>query len=194
MNKADIFLNVPFDNRYRPLFIALITGVLAHGGNPRCVLELPASRDRLTRLKKLIRQCPVSFHDLSRVQSTRLPKHGLVPRFNMPFELGLSVMAGGHFFVLEERPHRLQLSLSDLNGYDPLVHEGRPELLLARICDALSSPNHRPSVKQLIEVFERIRRGVLHRARTHGTDIYTRTAFSELIAVAGTECHDAGLL
>jgi hypothetical protein len=192
MNRGDVFLNVPFDDNYRRLFVALVTGILAHGGTPRCVLELPASRDRLTRLRKLVKQCLISFHDLSRVQTTRT-NHGLVPRFNMPFELGLSVMAGGRFFVLEERPHRFQVSLSDLNGYDPLIHNGRP-VLLSRVCDALSSPKHRPTVRQLAEVSRRIHRGVMYQARTHGTDIFTRSGFLNLIAVAGTECQKAGLL
>jgi hypothetical protein len=194
MNRSEVFLNVPFDNDYRSLFVALVTGVLAHGGKPRCVLELPASRDRLTRLKQLVKQCPVSFHDLSRVKATHTNSHGFVPRFNMPFELGLSVMAGGRFFVLEEKSHRLQVSLSDLNGYDPLIHNGKPEVLLSRLCDALSSPKHRPTVRQLVDVFRRIQRGVKYRARTHGTDIFTRSAFLDLISVSGTECHNAGLL
>jgi len=50
----------------------------------------------------------------------------------MPFELGLAVALSlsesrrqRHGFVLlESKRFRLQRSLSDMNGYDPLIHHG----------------------------------------------------------------------
>jgi len=56
----------------------------------------------------------------------------MVPRFNMPFELGLAIAISNFdrhvprhgLVVLEEKAHRLQLTLSDLNGLDPQVHGG----------------------------------------------------------------------
>jgi len=50
----------------------------------------------------------------------------------MPFELGLAVAIArqmrnesAHAFVLlESRPFRLQRSLSDMNGFDPKIHNG----------------------------------------------------------------------
>jgi hypothetical protein len=90
LNQRSVFLNVPFDQKYQPLFVALIAGLTGIGCTPRCVLEVPSSRDRLDRLVRLIGTCGASVHDLSRVELTRRPFR--VPRFNMPFELGLTYM------------------------------------------------------------------------------------------------------
>ena len=48
----------------------------------------PADPESLERLFELIERCAFSVHDLSRVElSLHRPR---VPRFNMPFELGLA--------------------------------------------------------------------------------------------------------
>ncbi len=195
MSATDVFLNVPFDKRYRPLFLALVAGVVAHGGIPRCVLELPASRNRLERLKALIRGCAISFHDLSRVQASRTP-HGSTPRFNMPFELGLSLMSRQRpaFFILEERQYRLQATLSDLNGFDPLIHGGDPIALLRKMRDALRSPRHRPTHDELSGVFDRVKRSIYADLRRTGADFYSRATFLEIITATVDECCRAGLL
>jgi hypothetical protein len=83
LRRRSVFLNIPFDTSYEPLFIALISALVAIGRTPRCVLEVPEQGEgRLRRIFDLIRRCHVSVHDLSRV--------GLPVRFNMPFELGLA--------------------------------------------------------------------------------------------------------
>src|SRR5437870_903348 len=81
-----VFLNCPFDSKYENLYLALIAGATALGLTQRCVLEIPTTAARLTRLVELISQRDYSIHDLSRVQlSGPAPR---CPRFNMPFELG----------------------------------------------------------------------------------------------------------
>jgi len=83
----------------------------------------------LDRIIRLLRSCRYSFHDLSRVSLDRHPP--ATPRFNMPFELGLAVTPSRstrhEWFVFEEQRHRLMKSLSDLNGTDPHIHDGKPE-------------------------------------------------------------------
>jgi hypothetical protein len=83
---------------------------------------------RLDQIQSLIHSCRYSIHDLSRVQLDR--RSPATPRFNMPFELGLTV---GHdtqpgsphtWFVFERISWRLQKSLSDLNGTDVYVYGG----------------------------------------------------------------------
>jgi hypothetical protein len=86
---SDVFINVPFDAEYENTFLALLASLVSLGLNPRCVLEVPPTIDRLRRLYSLIRSCPFSLHDLSRVQVGRTGPFR-VPRFNMPFELGLA--------------------------------------------------------------------------------------------------------
>src|SRR6185295_6928929 len=126
VDPKSVFLNVPFDEEYSPLFLALIAGLAALGRTPRCVLEVPSGgRNRLERIFGLIASCGASIHDLSRVT---LSDHLNVPRFNMPFELGiaysLSQLKPHSFFVFEEKAFRLQASLSDLSGHEGAEHEG----------------------------------------------------------------------
>jgi len=86
--RDSVFINVPFDKPRIPIYLGLISGIVALGLKPRCVLEIPPTHDRLRRLYQLIRGSRYSIHDLSRVQLSGSMR---VPRFNMPFELGLSV-------------------------------------------------------------------------------------------------------
>src|SRR5262245_52056237 len=84
----DVFLNVPFDTEYAPLFLALIAGLTALGRTPHCVLEVASGgRNRLERIFSLMESCDASIHDLSRITLSG-PQD--VPRFNMPFELGMA--------------------------------------------------------------------------------------------------------
>ena len=80
----------------------------------------------------LIRCCQYSIHDLS-MQS--LDTTSGLPRFNMAFELGLvigSINSGAEhaskkFLVFDSAPHRLDISCSDLKGYDGASHAGDPK-------------------------------------------------------------------
>lgn len=88
VDPKSVFLNVPFDTEYGPLFLALMAGLAGLGRTPRCVLEVSGGgRNRLERIFGLIARCGVSLHDLSRVS---LSGDLAVPRFNMPFELGIA--------------------------------------------------------------------------------------------------------
>jgi hypothetical protein len=151
-----VFLNVPFDQEYGPLFLALIAGLAALGRKPRCVLEVPSGgRNRLERIFGLIASCGASIHDLSRVT---LSDHLDVPRFNMPFELGIaysiSQMKPHSFFVLEEKAFRLQASLSDLSGHDPYIHDGSPSGVLRCVLDCFGAPSEAPRLP-VLEVLAR---------------------------------------
>ena len=86
---ANVFLNIPYDDRFKRFYLAYISGISAFGLVPRATLEIATSTRRLDRILKLISKCRVSLHDMSRVEIDRTPP--CTPRFNMPFELGLSV-------------------------------------------------------------------------------------------------------
>jgi hypothetical protein len=91
VDPLSVFLNVPFDTEYSSLFLALIAGLAGLGRVPRCVLEVESGgRNRLDRLFGLMATCGASIHDLSRVTLSGDLK---VPRFNMPFELGIHLRA-----------------------------------------------------------------------------------------------------
>ena len=100
----------------------------------------------------------------------------------MPFELGLAVEMSRHknhgWFVLEATPHRLQRSLSDLNGTDPLIHGGRPEGLLQVLADVFDRPR-KPRVP-LKTIFDLLRRKAPTLSRRYG-GLYTRGAFADLV-------------
>jgi hypothetical protein len=99
-----VFLNVPYDLSYEPVFIGLVAALLALGRTPRCTLELSdRGQGRPARIFEILEESRVSIHDLSKV--------GLPVRFNMPFELGLAFALtrywGRHdWYVLESRAAR----------------------------------------------------------------------------------------
>jgi hypothetical protein len=148
--RRSVFLNVPFDQRYEPLFVALISALVSLGREPHCVLEIPEQgTGRLPRIFRLIRSCPVSVHDLSRV--------GLPVRFNMPFELGLAVAVSRierrpKFILLESKQHRLQKTLSDVNGFDPGIHHSKVRGMIECCMALLGEPQGNPDVQKVFRV------------------------------------------
>ena len=107
----------------------------------------------------------------------------------MPFELGLAVSPrrsrAHEWFVFEERRHRLMKSLSDLNGTDPHIHDGKPEGVLRTLTNALIRRRHRPTAVELNAVYQDVRRAaktVRHDLRT--TSPFEARSFDELV-VAG---------
>ena len=175
-----VFLNVPFDKSYEPLFVALISALVALGRMPHCVLELPErGRGRLVRILRLIRSCGVSIHDLSRV--------GQPARFNMPFELGIAValarLHGRHeFIMLEAQRHRLVQTLSDVNGIDPGIHGTKVSGVISCVLSHLGRPRGNPSVKEVTVIYRRLWRAMPQLKNNHGREsLYSRMIFHELV-------------
>lgn len=135
-HRLNVFINAPFDDDYAGLFDALIFTVYACGYRARCALEENDSGDiRLDKLAQLISASPRSIHDLSRVE---LGENEL-PRFNMPFELGMALGAkrfGGpvhradRIKIMVADPYKLPAYLSDLGGNDPDAHHADPSQLI----------------------------------------------------------------
>src|SRR5258707_10661380 len=50
VEKADVFLNIPYDERFEKLLFAYIAGISAFGFVPRATLEIPLSQRRLERI------------------------------------------------------------------------------------------------------------------------------------------------
>ncbi|HEX6901308.1 MAG TPA: hypothetical protein VF789_16405 [Thermoanaerobaculia bacterium] len=138
--ERDLFINCPFDTAYLPLLQCLIFTVLECGFRPRIALEgADSGQVRFQKIQELIRSCRFSIHDLSRIE----PLHSEdLPRFNMPFELGLDL--GGRYFgngrltrkqclILERERYRYQKVLSDIAGNDIRAHEGDPAILVLEV-------------------------------------------------------------
>jgi hypothetical protein len=192
-NRRSVFLNIPFDQSYEPLFVSLISTLVALGRVPRCVLEIPEHGEgRLARILELIRSCPVSLHDLCRV--------GVPVRFNMPFELGiaftLSRIKGGHkFMILESTRFRLQKTLSDVNGIDPGIHNATVRGIVSCALAHLGSPGGNPDTNAVFRIRRNLWKTVPSLKKIHGrANIYSRPIFSELVTGATTLAKKEGLI
>lgn len=112
----------------------------------RCALEAQDSGEvRITRIKRIIRECAHGIHDISRVE---LDAATGLPRFNMPLELGLFLGAqefGGReqkrkrCLILDEIPYRYQVSCSDIAGQDVAAHHASPLRAIAAVRDWFST-------------------------------------------------------
>jgi hypothetical protein len=197
--RGEVFLNIPYDKRFDRLFLAYIAGISAFGLVPRATLEIPSSSRRLEKIVKLIETCRYSVHDLSRVQlDLRAPR---TPRFNMPFELGLAVAAHKRaehgkpqWFVCETMVFRLAKSLSDLNGTDPYIHDGKIVGVFRELCNIFSRPHNQPTVQQMRDIYRELRRNLPVILRRAGSDsLYNTRVFGEL-AVAAKICAERVML
>jgi hypothetical protein len=140
---VSVFINCPFDEIYRPCFEAILVKVTLSGYRVRCALEDDDAGDvRFDKLCDLIAESDWSIHDLSR---TTTGADGL-PRFNMPFELGLTMgarrfgkgrQAGKKAAIMVAEPFVMPRFLSDLAGNDPKPHHGDPRRIIRIVRDHL---------------------------------------------------------
>ena len=187
-----VFLNVPFDRAYEPVFVGLIAALVHLGKRPTTVLDLDAgAQPRIDRLLGRIRSCAFSVHDLSRVERSGRGA-ARTPRFNMPFELGLAVAVarGAHrgkahgFALLEARPYRLQRSLSDMNGYDPMIHGGTREGA-ARCMFELFSDTAPADLRRAQRLAGDLAATARQLKRDHGvSSLFGRLVFGDLVQAA----------
>ncbi len=101
------------------------------GFRSRCALEASnAGNVRINKIQNIIAECKYSIHDLSR---TQLDKTHRLPRFNMPFELGMDLgckrFGKAHeqekvVLVMDIESFRYQKFISDISGQDVYAHGG----------------------------------------------------------------------
>lgn len=143
-----VFINCPFDDEYfkTHLFDAMLFTILACGFRPRSALEHSDGAEvRIEKLYKLIGECGLAIHDLSRNEwSEKSP----LPRFNMPLELGIWLGAkrfGGTkqkskaCLILDSEKFRYQKFVSDIAGQDPIPHNNDPSEVVRAIRDWLQT-------------------------------------------------------
>jgi hypothetical protein len=187
---AEVFLNIPYDSKFKRLFLAYIAGLSVFGLVPRATLEIPGSTRRLEKILTLIGSCRYSIHDLSRVElDTHAPS---TPRFNMPFELGLSVAVQAalkgnkhEWFVCESKRLRLLKSLSDLNGTDPYIHDGKIEGVFRELCNIFTRSGSRPTTQLMWQVYREMRRNlptILHQSGANS--LFNTRVFKDLSVFA----------
>jgi hypothetical protein len=144
--ERSVFVNCPFDKEYKPLFEAIVFAIHDCGYLARCALEVDdGSEVRIEKVAKIIGDCRFGLHDISRTQPDSAS--GL-PRFNMPFELGLFLGAKRFgraeqkqksCLILDVEPYRFQKFLSDISGQDIASHAGDLVTAISRVRDWLST-------------------------------------------------------
>jgi len=151
MNERDVFINCPFSDDYAHFFNAFVYTVVRSGFTPRCARESDdAGEVRYEKICNIIRDCRLGIHDLSMTEIDGVTR---LPRFNMPFELGLFLGAskfGGRqsrrqTLILDRAQFRYRDFLSDIAGQDVRQHGGVPsraiECVAAWLRDKSNDPN-----------------------------------------------------
>ncbi len=144
--QRQVFINCPFDGKYLPLLRAIVFVLKACDYVPRCALEADSATEvRVEKILRIIGDCGLSIHDISRTQLDRSSK---LPRFNMPFELGLFLGAAKlgsarhkakGALILDVEPYRYQKYLSDIAGQDIRAHGNDPGAVIGHVRNWLNT-------------------------------------------------------
>ncbi len=142
----NVFINCPFDDGYIRLFDAAAFTVIACGFVARCALEIDdGSEVRIEKIFKIISECKFGVHDLSR---TELDAAHLLPRFNMPLELGIFLGAkrfgagaqrSKSALIMDTDRFRYQKLVSDIAGQDIRDHGGEMARAIGNVRNWLAS-------------------------------------------------------
>jgi hypothetical protein len=166
-----VFINCPFDSRYRPLFEAVVFAVYDCGFYPRSALEVDDSSEvRIGKIIRIIGACRLAIHDISR---TQLDRDSRLPRFNMPLELGIFLGAkafGGKddrrkaAVVFDTDRFRYQKYISDIAGQDIRAHGQQPSQIIQQTRDFLTTHCEDgivlPGGEKIVERYSQFRRGL----------------------------------
>jgi hypothetical protein len=168
-----VFINCPFDDEYKPLFQAAAFTVTRCGFIPRCAKETEdSSEPRLNKILRIIEQCRLGIHDLSRIGLDRG-----YPRFNMPFELGL-FLGAKHYgrgaqdrkshLIFERTSHTYERFISDLKGIDIACHGNVQKRIVQQIRNWLSSatPRSLPGGAAILSDYGKFKRWLPSRCQT----------------------------
>lgn len=119
---------------------------------PRSALgEDNALDNRLDKIIKTIEECRYGIHDISRIE---LNENNL-PRFNMPFELGIffgakrygnKIQKNKSALIFEKTKYLYQQYISDINGIDTKDHKNDPEIAIQKVREWLRSTSRRTTL------------------------------------------------
>ncbi len=141
-----VFINCPFSPDYQPIFRAILFAVFACESRPRCAREISdSSQYRLAKIEAIIRESKFGIHDISFMG---LDPGTKLPRFNMPFELGLFLAAKSFgagqqkrkvALIFDSADYRYREALSDISGQDIATHGGVAENAIHEVRDWLDT-------------------------------------------------------
>lgn len=159
----NVFINCPFDEEYDIIFKSFVYTVLACGYYPVTALQISDSgQRRLDKIVQLIFSSKYSIHDISKV---RLDTTTSLPRFNMPFELGIDIASRNYhnnklktkkMLIFESKKYQANEYLSDLSGSDKSVHQMNTYQAIKSIRIWLNADSEHilPSVKTIEKSFD----------------------------------------
>ena len=152
-SKDNVFINCPFDRKYKPIFNAIVFAIHDAGFVARCGWEvIDSGPTRLATILSIIEECTYGIHDISRTEVGGKPK---LPRFNMPFECGLfwgcfSYRGKSHkrkrILVLDSKGYRYRDSISDIAGQDIKAHNNNPRIAIDKVRSWLSAGSKRKTI------------------------------------------------
>ena len=137
--ERSVFINCPFDDNYRKLLQPLLFSIIYLGLEPKIASTISSGNIRIQEIKKLIKDSQYSIHDISRCKPL-FP--GDMPRFNMPFELGLDIGCQTYgsrklnekkCLILETEKYHYQKVLSDVSGQDIKEHDDDQQKLINQV-------------------------------------------------------------
>ena len=166
----NVFINCPFDDHYNPLFHAMVFTIHLLGFRPRCSREQQDSgRVRLDKLMEIMVECKFGIHDISRTEPDPINR---LPRFNMPFELGMDIgfrhvgdvqCKSKIHLIFDTKPYRFQKFLSDISGQDIAFHSNRASKVVSAVRDWLrtaTDADDMPSGAIVYKHYKRFRRNL----------------------------------
>jgi len=136
----NVFINCPFDSKYKKLLRPILFTIIYLGYNPRIASERSDSGEaRFAKICEIISASKFSIHDISRLKASKKSEYY---RLNMPFELGVDT--GCRFFgnnkfkekrciIFEKERYSYQKALSDLSGFDIKAHNNSPRKVIEEL-------------------------------------------------------------
>ena len=155
---TNVFINCPFDPDYIVLLRPLIFTVIYVGLDPKISQTKSSSNIRINQIKDYIRDSKYGIHDISR---SKAMKKGELPRFNMPYELGLDIGCSEFgnkknitkkVLILDTEQYRYQKVLSDIAGQDISAHSNDPKTLVKKVRNwfsTLDDTNEYPGASEI---------------------------------------------
>lgn len=137
--ETNVFINCPFDAEYDTLLKPLIYTIIYLDLEPQLSQTKSSAITRVEQIKKLIKESKYSIHDLSRCKPL---ESNQLPRFNMPYELGLDMgcleyggkkLKSKRMLILETDRYFYQKVLSDIAGQDIENHNDDPRTLISKV-------------------------------------------------------------
>ena len=121
-------------------------------------------------------------------------------RFNMPFELGLAsalklqMPEQYEIFVLDAKPYRIDRTLSDYKGRDPLIHGGTCDGMLVCLLDTFETNLEDATIefRKMLRILRKSAALMRHQAKSDS--LFRPSLFRLLVAAATKIAVDRGLI